>query len=168
MKLEQIEQKIYQKRLRLVMLTVVVAMCVISIPFSAVLIVLVGDPAGGNFILNLLGVVVAALVVVTALKHYSANPWMHEVRYVWRLKQQLNRITRKLKAIKLAAEQGDRDAIIILNFSYRGSEQLYTLDNNIITIDEVRAQIHALEQQISDLNLQVCLDDYSEELVDRF
>lgn len=165
MRLEKIDQKTYQTRLRIVMLAVVAALCAISIPFSAVLIVLIGNPEGGNFILNLLGVGVAAAVVFTLLRRNSDNPWMHEVVYVWRLKQQLNAITRKFKAVKAAADRGEKDALIILNFSYRGSEQLYTLDNNTITLDDLRVQIRALDAQVEALGLEISLDDYSETLL---
>ena len=168
MLLEDIDQKIYTKRLRLVMLLVVVALCVISIPFSALLIVLIGSPDGGNVILNAIGVAVAAVIVVAALKRYSGHSWMHEVVYVWRLKQQLNRITRKFKAVLAAAEKGERDAIIALNFSYRGSEQLYILDNNTITLDDLRLKIVALDAQISDLGLDISTDDYHEALLQQF
>ena len=168
MSLEDIDQKIYTKRLRLVMLAVVVALCVISIPFSAVLIVLIGSAEGGNVILNAIGVAVAAVIVVAVLKRTSGHPWMHEVVYVWRLKQQLNRITRKFKAVTEAAERGERDAIIALNFSYRGSEQLYILDNNTITLDDLRHKITALDAQICDLELEVSVDDYHEELLEQY
>ena len=168
MSLEDIDQKIYTKRLRLVMLAVVVALCVISIPFSAVLIVLIGSAEGGNVILNAIGVAVAAVIVVAVLKRTSGHPWMHEVVYVWRLKQQLNRITRKFKAVTEAAERGERDAIIALNFSYRGSEQLYILDNNTITLDDLRHKITALDAQICDLELEVSVDDYREELLEQY
>ncbi len=168
MSLEDIDQKIYTKRLRLVMLAVVVALCVISIPFSAVLIVLIGSAEGGNVILNAIGVAVAAVIVVAVLKRTSGHPWMHEVVYVWRLKQQLNRITRKFKAVTEAADRGERDAIIALNFSYRGSEQLYILDNNTITLDDLRLKITALDAQICDLELEISVDDYREELLEQY
>ena len=168
MSLEDIDQKIYTKRLRLVMLAVVVALCVISIPFSAVLIVLIGSAEGGNVVLNAIGVAVAAVIVVAVLKRTSGHPWMHEVVYVWRLKQQLNRITRKFKAVTEAADRGERDAIIALNFSYRGSEQLYILDNNTITLDDLRLKITALDAQICDLELEISVDDYREELLEQY
>ena len=168
MSLEDIDQKIYTKRLRLVMLAVVVALCVISIPFSAVLIVLIGSAEGGNVVLNAIGVAVAAVIVVAVLKRTSGHPWMHEVVYVWRLKQQLNRITRKFKAVTEAADRGERDAIIALNFSYRGSEQLYILDNNTITLDDLRLKIIALDAQICDLELEISVDDYREELLEQY
>lgn len=166
--LENIDQKTYQKRLRLVMLAVVVALCAISIPFSAVLIVLIGSADGGNFILNLAGVAVAAIAVAAVLKRSSGHPWMHEVVYVWRLKQQLNRITRKFKAVNEAAEKGERDALVILNFSYRGSEQLYTLDNNTITLDDLRLKIAALDTQLSELGLDISTDDYREDMLSKY
>ena len=141
---------------------------VISIPFSAVLIVLIGSAEGGNVILNAIGVAVAAVIVVAVLKRTSGHPWMHEVVYVWRLKQQLNRITRKFKAVTEAADRGERDAIIALNFSYRGSEQLYILDNNTITLDDLRLKITALDAQICDLELEISVDDYREELLEQY
>lgn len=168
MQLENIDQKTYQKRLRLVMLAVVVALCAISIPFSALLILLWGNTDGGNFILNVIGVAVAAIAVVTVLKKISNNPWMHEVVYVWRLKQQLNRITRKFKVVNEAAETGEREALVIINYSYRGSEQLYTLDNNTITLDDLRLKIAALDSQVAELGLDISTNDYREDMLSQY
>lgn len=168
MQLENIDQKTYQKRLRLVMLAVVVALCAISIPFSAVLILLWGNVEGGNFAFNVAGVAVAAITVIAVLRRISNNPWMHEVVYVWRLKQQLNRITRKFKVVNEAAEKGERDALVVLNFSFRGSEQLYTLDNNTITLDDLRLKIAALDSQITELGLDISTNDYREDMLSKY
>ena len=69
---------------------------------------------------------------------------MVEVVYVWDLKQQLNKIRRKQRKIEAAIENNDKDAMIIMNFMLHGSKQLYELDDNTITMDDllIKIQVH--------------------------
>lgn len=42
-----------------------------------------------------------------------------------------------LHKIKAAAQQGDVNAMIVLNFSYEGSEQLWQLDDNTLMMEDL-------------------------------
>ena len=74
---------------------------------------------------------------VALLEKLRAHPFTKEVLYVWDLRQVLNRIYRRERKLEAAADAGDRDALIVLNFFYRGSKQRYELDDTLVTIDEL-------------------------------
>ena len=93
---------------------------------------------------------------------------MLEVFYVWQLKQQLNKINRKIMGLDKAAAQDNIDALIILNYSYQGSMQLWQLDDNTITLDVLNLKMVKLNQQITDLNLTISSDDYNQSLLQKF
>lgn len=73
------------------------------------------------------------------------HPFLAEVRYVWELKQRLNRISRKLRNIEAAARESDKNAMLALQFSYAGSRQLWQLDVN--PEHQRRGQFPSLQSQ---------------------
>jgi len=83
------------------------------------------------------------------------------------LKQQLNRINRKLRKIEAAVESNN-DAMIIMNFMYRGSKQLYELDENTITMGSLISKINILEQRMQDLGLSLSTSAYDPIMLDQF
>jgi hypothetical protein len=93
---------------------------------------------------------------------------MTEVVYVWDLKQQLNRIYRKQRKIEAAVENDDQDAMIILNFQYRGSKQLYELDDNTITMQGLVSKIKVLDKRMKAAGLSTSTDEYEPGMLDRF
>lgn len=93
---------------------------------------------------------------------------MVEVVYVWDLKQQLNRIHRKLRKIEAAVENNDNDAMVILNFMYRGSKQLYELDDNTITMGSLVSKINALDRRVQYSGLNLSTNDYDPMMLDLF
>ena len=93
---------------------------------------------------------------------------MREVVYVWDLKQELNRITRRLAKIREGVERGEREAMSILNFSYRGSRQVYQLDDNTITLDDLDKSIAELEQTIADHGFDISVADYDPAMLTRY
>ena len=78
---------------------------------------------------------------------------MTEVMYVWNLKQALNQITRKLKKVKNAVAQGDVSAMHALHFYYCGNRQLWQLDDNMITMDELAIWQAELDVQAKQYNV---------------
>ena len=90
---------------------------------------------------------------------------MSEVNYVRSLKAEMNRIYRSSKKINAALEQNDKTAIIISYFNLQASKQVYQLDNNTLTMDELNEKIRVLDAQIESLGLEVTTDDYRPELV---
>jgi len=168
MQLKEIDKARYSKHFKQMFVGVCVLMLTIALLSSQLLIALMGGEEGSNFWLNLIGVVIAAVVTGSLIRSYKDHPWMYELIYVWQLKQQLNLIYRKQKAIKAAMEEGDREAMVIMNFSYHGSRQLYQLDDNTITMEELNRSMDELDQLLARYQLEISLEEYRSELLERF
>jgi len=168
MKLKKIDKTLYRNHLKVIFAGIVLALIVISITTSTLLIYLFSSPDVSNFLYNLAGVVTAAIVVFVILNKLRQHSYMYEVVYVWDLKQALNRINRKLRKIEAAVEDNDNNAMIIMNFMYRGSKQLYELDDNTITMDSLENKIKLLEQRMQDSGLNLSTSDYDPAMLDQF
>lgn len=168
MKLTEIDKKRYRKHLNRVFAGIVVALTVIAIGTSAILIELLSTPEEPHFWLNVAGVVVAVAVVVTMLQRLRPHPFMKEVVYVWDLKQMLNRIYRKERKLETAAEAGDPDALIALNFFYRGSKQLYELDDNLVTIEQLIDKIRHHDRRLAEAGLTTDTGAFDPAMLKRF
>ncbi len=145
-----------------------VALMIIAVGASTLFIFLFSSPEVSHFSHNLAGVAAAAAIVFIVLNKFRQHPYMFEVVYVWDLKQQLNRIHRKLRKIEAAVEHNDNDAMIIMNFMYRGSKQLYELDDNTITMEGLVSKIRVLDQRMEDAGLSLSTDTYNPTMLDRF
>jgi hypothetical protein len=168
MHLEDIEKSRYRKRFRIVFVAIVVVLAIVALGTSTLLIAIFGTPGESHFWLNLAGVVVGGGVVALALIKLREHPYLREVVYVWDLKQQLNQVYRKQAKIEPLVEQNDPDAIAIMYFFYRGSQQLYELDDNTITMDTITLKIRALERRIEELGLDITTDSFSKAMLERF
>lgn len=107
----------------------------------------------------------ACLAFLYTVRHHD---FMLEVYYIWQLKQGLNKIYRKLKAIEAAADDDNIDAIIILNYYYTASSQLFKLDDNTITLDSLQLQIDKINSRIATKNLTIKLEDYDASMLAKF
>jgi len=168
MRLKAIDKSKYKVRFRVVFVAIVVALLAISVPTSTFIIAQFSTPEASHFWHNLAGVFFAAVVVISILKMLRSHPYMYEVMYVWDLKQELNRIHRKLRKIEARAEQGNHHALIVLNFMYRGSKQLYELDDNTITMDSLMPKLLAHEQKMKAAGLSTSTDEYDPAMLDQF
>ncbi len=168
MVLKKIDKTLYRNHLRVVFTGIALALMVISVSTSTLFIYLFSTPEVSHFLHNLAGVVVAAIIVFVALNKFRQHPYMFEVVYVWDLKQQLNRINRKLRKIEVAVESNDNDAMVIMNFMYRGSKQLYELDDNTITMGSLISKINVLEQRMRDSGLSLSTSAYDSAMLDQF
>lgn len=168
MHLQEIDKSKYRQRFRVVFVAIVIVLATVALGTSALLIALLGTPGESHFWLNLAGVVVGAAVVALILIQLRQHPYMHELAYVWDLKQQLNLIYRKQRKIEPLLEQNDLDAIRVMYFFYRGSKQLYELDDNTITMDTLSLKLRALENRIDELGVTVTTDDYDKAMLERF
>lgn len=160
MQLQPIDKALYRKRLNRVIAAVIVTLMALALGCSTLLIILFGELGGSNFMLNLIGVVMAASLVGLILRRVSARPYMREVMYVWRLKQELNRIYRNTAKIKAAAETNNLNALIITNFNLKASIQLYELDDNDLTLGELKQEVEAFDAKVDALGLTISTDDY--------
>jgi len=167
MQLQSIDKSTYRKHLNRVIVAIVIILFISALGSSTLLIQLVGDPGGSNFVLNVIGVVIAAGIIGFLFYHYNEHPYLYEVMYVWRLKQELNRIYRKTAKLTLSVENNNPDALVIKYYSLKGSEQLYELDDNDLTLNELRIEIKALDRKIDALGLNISTDDYHKNLLNQ-
>jgi 4-amino-4-deoxy-L-arabinose transferase-like glycosyltransferase len=169
MKLHEIDKSRYSKHYKIVFSGIVVVLLGVAVGSSAILIQLFGEPGGSNFWLNLIGVVIAAAVVVTILLKIRSHPFMTEVVYVWDLKQVLNRIYRKERKLNSAMqEDNDPDAMVIMNYFYKGSKQLYELDDNRITHDELTDKIRVHDKHLEAAGLSTSTDNFEPSMLEWF
>jgi hypothetical protein len=168
MKLREIDKTQYRKHLRLVFAGIAVALMIIALGFSTLIIHLFSTPDVSHFWQNVAGVAVAAVIVAYGLNKIRQHPFMTEVVYVWDLKQQLNKIYRKQRKIEAVLEQSDHDAMIIMNYMYRGSKQLYLLDGNTITLEDLQIKIQILDKRMQEEGLNLSTDSYHPAMLERF
>jgi len=166
MKLQEIDKVIYKKRLNILMVITVVVLLATSLSVSNILIALFGTGVDGDhFWLNLIGVAVGLLVIAVVYKVILSKSFMEEVNYVRNLKKEMNRIYRHSKILQKRIEEDDKNALIIAYFNLKASKQVYELDNNTLTMDELNERIRLLDEQIEKLGLHIRVEDYKPELL---
>ena len=170
MQLTEIDKTRYRKHLRIVFAGIAVALMIISLGTSTLFITFFSRPEVSHFLHNLTGVATAAVIVVFILNKLRAHPFLFEVVYVWDLKQQLNRIHRKQRKIEMAIENNseNNDAMIIMNFMYCGSKQLYELDDNTLTMEELLSKALTHEKRMQAAGLSLSTDAYNPAMLDQF
>ncbi|MET1219266.1 MAG: DUF3087 domain-containing protein [Glaciecola sp.] len=150
MQLEEIDKTRYRKHLNIVIVCCIVVLAAGSLGIAQALIALYPSTEGTHFHWNLTGVLVTGGCIAFVLTRLKPHPFMTEVVYVWELKQVLNQITRRMRKIQPAAEAGNIEAMLALQFSYAGSRQLWTLDDNTIMMEELgieQAKLNALAEK---------------------
>jgi len=147
---------------------IVAVLLIVTLAASTLFIYFFSSPEASHFFHNLAGVVAAAAVVIFVLNKLRQHPFMSEVVYVWDLKQQLNRVYRKQHKIEALVEDNDHDAMIIMNFMYRGSKQLYQLDDNTITMEGLLGKIRVLDKRMEAAGLSLSTESYYPAMLDRF
>jgi len=168
MQLREINKTRYRKHLRIVFAGIAAALLIITVATSTLFIYFFSSPEASHFFHNLAGVATAAAIVIFVLNKVRQHPFMFEVVYVWDLKQQLNRIYRKQHKIEVLVEDNDHDAMIIMNFMYRGSKQLYELDDNTITMEALLSKIRILDKRLEAAGLSLTTESYLPVMLDRF
>ena len=168
MKLRQIDKNRYRKHYKIVFAAIVIELIAISLVSSTLLINWLSSPDESHFILNLAGVVVAGLLALYAVYRFRDHPFMDEVVYVWNLKKQLNLINRKQHKIEPLIENNNVDAMVIMNYMYQGSKQLYELDDNTITLGDLAIKSRHLNTKLEEKELKVTTDDYYSGLLGQF
>lgn len=168
MQLTEIDKTRYDRHLKIVFAGIAIALLVISLAASTLFIQLFSTAQAPHFWHNLAGVAVAVIVVVLVMGKIREHPYLTEVVYVWDLKQLLNKIQRKQRAIEVRVEANDRTAMIILNFQYQGSKQLYQLDNNTITMDDLLIKIQHLDKRMDAAGLNITSVNLEPALIEQF
>jgi hypothetical protein len=167
MNLHEIDKSRYRKHLNIVIAGLIVSLMVMALSFGQLLIMLLGGD-GDHFIFNLSGVALAGSICLWVLYRFRSHEFMTEVYYVWELKQGLNKIYRKLRKIEAAKEDGSIDAIVILNFYYAASSQLFKLDDNTITMDSLQLEVNKLQELIKVKGLNINIEDYTPSMLKAF
>ncbi|HCH24632.1 MAG TPA: DUF3087 domain-containing protein [Oceanospirillaceae bacterium] len=168
MQLENIDKQRYSNHYRIIFWQVIAIMLGVSVTSSTLLIHFIGEPSQNNFWLNVAGVVIAAVVISSLFRRFKTHPFLYEVIYVWNLKQTLNKIYRKQAKITPAMEQGKINALIVMNFYYQGSKQLYQLDNNTITMEELNNKIQELAELLEKYQVNVSLEEFNIQRLEDF
>ncbi|WP_114767116.1 DUF3087 domain-containing protein [Vibrio rhodolitus] len=168
MQLKKIDKQLYRSRLNIVIVACIASLAISSLAISQSLIYLFPDPSGSHFHWNLLGVVVSAVILASVLIKLKTHPKMAEVAYVWHLKQELNLIYRKNKKLLAAAEQGNKEAMLALHFSYQGSRQLWQLDDNTITMTSLNKAEEKLAEWVKQYGVTLDVSQYHRQLLQAF
>ncbi len=166
--LRDISKTRYRKHLRMVFVGIVFALLIVAPATSALIISLFSNSEASYLFHNLAGVVIAATIAVFVLNKFRQHPYMVEVVYVWDLKQQLNRIYRKQRKIEAAIENNHKDAMIIMNFMHQGSKQLYELDDNTITMEDLLRKIQIHNKRMEAVGLNLLTPPYTPAMLDQF
>ena len=168
MQLREINKSRYKKHLKIVLVSIIVALLILAPAISALIINLFSNPESSHIFHNLSGVVIAACIVAFVLNKFRQHPYMVEVVYVWELKQQLNRIHRKQRKLDAAIENNDEEAMVIMNYMLHGSKQLYELDDNVITMGDLMVKIQMLDTRMEAAGLSLHTDSYKPAMLGRF
>ncbi|WP_371189439.1 DUF3087 family protein [Thalassotalea maritima] len=166
MQLKNINKTRYRRHLNYVIAAFVISFALLALLFGQLLITLFSEPRADNFIFNATGVGLALVLVLSLINLCKQHPFMYEVYYVWRLKQQINQIYRQLKHVKHAAfAEHNRDALVCLCFYYQACHQLYQLDDNTITLSSLNKEEQHLLDFIVRHHLTVDVTDFKPQLV---
>lgn len=167
MKLQSIDKALYRKRLNIVLIGAIVILLMVSLSVSNLLISVFGSEINGdNFWWNVAGVIAGVAVLSLIFKVIENKSFMFEINYVRGLKREMNRIYRNSKKILPAVEDNNEKALIISFFNLQVSKQVYELDNNTLTMDELNEKIRLLDEKIMELGLSISVEDYSSSLID--
>lgn len=159
MQLREVNKAEYKRHLNLLQGGTVAALFVLSLGLAEIYRA-VWSGGESSTLLNGAGVVSAALILALVFSQIKDKPWMSDIRYTWRLKQELNRIYRSSRKLEEALNKNDPNALIIQNFHLRGSRHLYQIEDNTLTVPELNEKIAELEARIAALGLQISTDDY--------
>ncbi|KZN60485.1 hypothetical protein N473_24340 [Pseudoalteromonas luteoviolacea CPMOR-1] len=168
MQLQDIDKSRYRQHLNWVIGVCIMSLTAGSLGIAQLLIYLLPDADGSHFHWNLLGVIITCVVIALILKKIKYHPFMAEVVYVWELKQALNQVTRKMPKLKKAAQQGDVNAMLAMQFSYTGSRQLWGLDDNTITMEELAMWQAELDSLAKKYNTTLDVKQYSAHILKNF
>ncbi|ASJ40371.1 DUF3087 family protein [Vibrio vulnificus] len=143
----------YRKKGNIVIVAFLLAFACSAIAFSTLLIALFGNTeivegeSTGNFVWNLLGVVIAFVSTLSIMNQIKTHRYFDELLYVWKLKQTHLKIYRKLNILKNAAHnEHNEKAITILKFYYQTQQHVFELDNNTLTIKSVLNELERIRQ----------------------
>lgn len=168
MQLRQIDKHRYRSHLNMVIVCSIALFSALGVGISTMLIYFFGNAPGENFYLNLTGVAIAGVIAATVLKRLKHTRYFHEVAYVWDLKYELNLIHRRFRQLQKAAGQFEPTAVVCMLYHYEGSRQLWLLDDNVINLQELEADMAQFDSKIRQAGLALCASQYRREMLEQF
>jgi len=168
MQLKEINKQRYRRHLNITIIACIGTLVVGSLGIAQLLIALFPSQTGSHFMWNLIGVIATSGILAATLLKVKHHDFLTEVAYVWDLKMALNKVTRILHKLKKLAEHGDANAMLALHFSYSGSRQLWQLDDNNITMDELGKSQTELDELAKKYQVKLDLRDYHRDLLKGF
>lgn len=168
MQLINVNKSRYRRHLNIVIVTCVAVLAIGSLSISQALIAFFPDESESHFHWNLTGVIITSLSIALLLNKYRNHDFMTEVVYVWELKKALNRITRKMMKLRPAAQEGNVNAMIAINYSYAGSRLLWQLDDNTIIMDQLAIDQAELDLLAAKYQVSLCPEAYDETILTAF
>jgi len=165
MQLMNIDKARYRKHLNIVIVGFIVTLLVLALVFGQLLIMSFAQEGANNFRYNLLGVVLSLLACMAVLHTVKISDFFKEIYYVWQVKQIQNLIYRKLKKIKAAAKDAEKDALIILTFYYQSQQQVYQLDDNTLTIEKVNKDLADIQEIIANKDFTISAEQFDKKLL---
>jgi hypothetical protein len=168
MQLIEINKVRYRRHLNFVIAGCIAALVIGSLAISQSLIALFPYDTGSHFNWNLLGVVITSVSIAWVLNQYRTHNLMTEVVYVWELKQNLNKINRKMPKLKAAGLKGNFNALLAIHYSYAGSRLLWQLDDNTIVMDELVIKQTELDDLAMKYHLTLNVNDYDQRILKQF
>ena len=166
MQIQEIDKQHYLKLSRKVSIVLIICFAVTAMASGQLLVHTFGNPQGGNFYLNLAGVIIGVLVTSLVLSFYKNDPRMTDLLYVFRLKRMLARITNRMHKLKKAVKEGDEDAQRILRFYYEGLMQVYHLESNEYGHSELVKERDLFYEGLSDALKDETLIDLQPEFIE--
>lgn len=167
MKLKTIDKVLYRKGMNRLIAANLSILMITALSVSNLLIHFFGGEEGSNFWLNVAGVISAVAAVSLFFYVIKDKPFMEEINYVRELKAEMNRIYRSSAKLEAALAEDNETAIIISYFNLQASKQVYELDDNTLTMEELNEKIDKLNEKIESLGLSVSLDDYRAVLLEQ-
>jgi len=179
MQIQQIDKAQYRKRLNAIIVGFILTFGMLSVLYGTILIAMfsgenqVVNASGGtgtvsNFKFNLIGVVLGLITCAAILHRLKHSVFFSEVYYVWQIKQIQNLIYRKLKKIKSAAKNNNRNAMIIIEFYYESLKQVYQLDDNTITMSTVVKEHQNFHEMLKEKGLEISATQFEKSMIENF
>lgn len=170
MTLIDIDKDTYRKHLNVVIISFVFGFAILSLLFGQVLISAFSSGVEGesHFRFNLMGVVIGLAISSFTLSRFRKHAYFKEIYYVWQLKQLQNAIYRKVAKIKPQAMEGNIDALQTMDFYYRSLAQVYTLDNNTLTMNELVKNHQIIKDKAQEFQMTLAQTSFDKKVLSNF
>ena len=168
-KIEGIDPVYYRKQTRKSTMIIMAIFIVIGFCLARLAVIYLGEYSDNQIILNFIGAFAGLLITFWIVNSFFKNAsWMKEAMYAWRLKRHIMYIYNAMSLLQKAVDQGDVEAIKILRFYQLGTEQMYTLDNNVHDLSELRVQMEELESKMNAIGIEVNQTEFDMKSVDAY